>query len=46
MVYTTETDIDTGASLIARRDARSLETDAEWPTHGIDAPLALRTPRQ
>jgi hypothetical protein len=36
-LYTTETDIDTGASLVARRDARSLETDAEWPTHGIDA---------
>ncbi|RYF25515.1 MAG: DUF1513 domain-containing protein [Comamonadaceae bacterium] len=36
-LYTTETDIDTGASLVARRDARSLETEAEWPTHGIDA---------
>ncbi|RYF25539.1 MAG: DUF1513 domain-containing protein [Comamonadaceae bacterium] len=36
-LYTTETDIDTGASLIARRDARSLQTEAEWPTHGIDA---------
>jgi len=36
-IYTTETDIDTGASLVARRNARSLETEAEWPTHGIDA---------
>jgi hypothetical protein len=36
-LYTTETDVDTGASLVARRDARSLETVDEWATHGIDA---------
>lgn len=36
-LYTTETDVDTGASLVARRDARSLETEDEWATHGIDA---------
>lgn len=36
-LFTTETDVDTGASLIAKRDARSLQTEAEWPTHGIDA---------
>ncbi len=36
-LYTTETDVDTGASLVARRDARSLETVQEWATQGIDA---------
>ncbi|CAN7206706.1 DUF1513 domain-containing protein [Acidovorax sp. LjRoot118] len=36
-LYTTETDMDTGASLVARRDARSLETVDEWATQGIDA---------
>ena len=36
-LYTTETDVDTGASLVARRDARSLETVDEWATQGIDA---------
>ena len=36
-LYTTETDIETGASWIGVRDARSLEKTAEWPTHGIDA---------
>lgn len=34
---TTETDVDTGASLVARRDARSLETAQEWATQGTDA---------
>ena len=43
-LYTTETDIDTGASLVARRDARSLEALAEWPTHGIDAHELLWAP--
>lgn len=43
-IYTTETDIDTGASLVARRDARSLETEAEWSTHGIDAHELLWAP--
>lgn len=36
-IYTTETDIETGVSLIAVRNARSLDKIAEWPTHGIDA---------
>lgn len=36
-LYTTETDVDIGASLVARRDARSLETVQEWATQGIDA---------
>ena len=36
-LFTTETDIDTGASLVARRDVSTLQTEAEWPTHGIDA---------
>jgi hypothetical protein len=36
-LYTTETDVETGASLVGVRDARSLEKVAEWPTHGIDA---------
>lgn len=36
-IYTTETDLETGASLIGVRDARSLAKLAEWPTHGIDA---------
>lgn len=36
-IYTTETDLETGTSLISVRDARSLDKLAEWPTHGIDA---------
>ncbi|QAZ38100.1 DUF1513 domain-containing protein [Methylibium sp. Pch-M] len=36
-LYTTETDLDTGAAWIGVRDARSLEKLDEWPTHGIDA---------
>ena len=36
-LYTTETDVETGASLVGVRDARTLEKVAEWPTHGIDA---------
>lgn len=43
-LYTTETDVDTGASLIAQRDAHSLETVAEWPTPGIDAHELLWAP--
>lgn len=37
LVYTTETDAETGASWVTVRDAHSLEKTAEWPTHGIDA---------
>lgn len=36
-IYTTETDAETGASWITVRNARTLQTTAEWPTHGIDA---------
>lgn len=36
-IYTTETDLETGASLIGVRDASSLAKLAEWPTYGIDA---------
>ena len=36
-LYTTETDVETGASLIGVRNAHTLQTVAEWPTHGIDA---------
>lgn len=36
-LYTTETDLETGAAWIGVRDARSLEKIDEWPTHGIDA---------
>ncbi len=36
-LYTTETDVETGASWIVVRDAHTLATTAQWPTHGIDA---------
>ncbi|KQO22221.1 twin-arginine translocation pathway signal protein [Acidovorax sp. Leaf76] len=36
-VYTTETDTETGQSLIGVRHAATLQKIAEWPTHGIDA---------
>lgn len=36
-LYTTETDAETGASLIGVRSIKTLEIEAEWPTHGIDA---------
>ncbi|WP_010463561.1 DUF1513 domain-containing protein [Acidovorax radicis] len=36
-LHTTETDTETGASLIVLRDARTFAKLAEWPTHGIDA---------
>jgi uncharacterized protein len=35
-LYSTETDLDTGAGLIGVRDAKTLEKRTEWPTHGID----------
>lgn len=41
LLYTTETDLDSGASLIAVRDAASGHKRAEWPTHGIDAHMML-----
>jgi len=36
-IYCTETDIDSETSLITRRHTQTLEIDAEWSTHGIDA---------
>lgn len=35
-VYTTETDLDSGAGLLGVRHAASLEKLDEWPTHGLD----------
>lgn len=35
-LYTTETDLESGAGLIGVRDAASLEKIAEWPTAGMD----------
>jgi len=35
-VFTTETDLDTGAGLVGVRHAASLEKLDEWPTQGID----------
>ncbi len=35
-LYTTETNLETGAGLIGVRDAASLSKQAEWPTHGMD----------
>lgn len=39
-LYTTESDLASGAGLIGVRDAMTLEKLAEWPTHGLD-PHAL-----
>lgn len=36
-LYTTETDVETGESVIGLRDIRTLHKLAEWPTHGLDA---------
>lgn len=35
-LYTTETDLETGAGLIGLRDAATLEKTSEWPTAGMD----------
>lgn len=35
-LYTTETDLETGAGLLGVRDAATLEKQGEWPTHGTD----------
>lgn len=40
-VYTTESDLETGAGLLARRDLRTLERLAEWPTGGTDNHMLL-----
>ena len=44
-LYTTETDVETGASWVGVRDARTLEKTAEWPTLGIDAHELTWDPR-
>jgi hypothetical protein len=36
MLYTTETNLETGQGLIGLRDAASLEKTGEWSTHGMD----------
>ncbi|MDQ3059990.1 MAG: DUF1513 domain-containing protein [Pseudomonadota bacterium] len=36
ILYTTETNLETGQGLIGLRHAASLEKFAEWPTHGMD----------
>lgn len=40
-VYTTESDLETGAGLLARRDPRTLERLAEWRTGGTDNHMLL-----
>lgn len=45
-LYTTETDLDTGAGLVGVRDAASLEKCAEWPTQGIDPHQLIRDARR
>jgi hypothetical protein len=35
-LYSTETDLDSGAGRLGVRDAASLELLAHWPTHGLD----------
>jgi len=36
LLYTTETNLETGQGLIGLRHAATLEKTAEWPTHGMD----------
>jgi len=36
LLYTTETELDTGAGAVVVRDASSLAVTAIWPTHGTD----------
>jgi len=43
-LYTTETDLDTGAGLLGVRDARTLARLDEWPTNGLDAHQLLWDP--
>lgn len=40
-LYTSETDLDSGAGLVGVRDARTLDKRAEWPTHGRDPHMLL-----
>lgn len=39
--YTTESDLETGAGLLSRRDPHTLERLAEWPTGGTDNHMLL-----
>lgn len=45
-VYTTETDLDSGAGLVGVRHGASLEKLDEWPTQGIDPHQLLWDARQ
>lgn len=36
LLYSSETDLESGAGLVGVRDARTLERLATWPTHGLD----------
>ena len=36
LLYTTETNLETGSGMIGVRDRESLEKITEWPTHGMD----------
>lgn len=36
LLYTTETNLETGQGLIGLRDAATLQKTGEWPTHGMD----------
>ncbi len=40
-LLTTETDLENNQGLLVLRDTPSLETVAEWPTHGIDPHMVL-----
>ena len=42
---TTETDLDSAQGLLGLRDARTLETTDEWPTHGMDPHQLLALPK-
>lgn len=42
LLYTTETDLESGAGLVGVRDAATLEKLEEWPTNGIDPHALLR----
>lgn len=39
--YLVEADLDSGQTLLVRREATSLEVDAEWPCGGVDGHQAL-----
>lgn len=45
-IFTTETDLDTGAGLVGVRDAGTLEKRAEWPSLGVDAHALINDVRR